>query len=283
LSLATNVQLTDELGRSVPISNALPGSTDLGLNVRVVSQPAGGASTDVTDRAGRLVGVVSVTGTVATDEVDRVARVLGHVVVDNASLPVTGTFWQATQPVSGTFWQATQPVSGTFFQATQPVSIATMPSTPVTGTFWQATQPVSGTFWQAVQPISGTVTSNQGTAGAAGWPTVVGIADSVMASGSVATPGIGAAIATIAAPGAGTYEIQITSFQTGAQGTQSNMQLQRAAVVIGSLQSVLGTPVASRVRRVTVGVGEAITVNAIAADATVGVIYQASIIATRVA
>jgi hypothetical protein len=29
------------------------------------------------------------------------------------ALPVTGTFWQATQPVSGTFWQATQPVSGT--------------------------------------------------------------------------------------------------------------------------------------------------------------------------
>ena len=48
-------------------------------------------------------------------------------------------------PVTGTFWQATQPVSGTFYQATQPVSIATMPSTPVTGTFWQATQPVSGT------------------------------------------------------------------------------------------------------------------------------------------
>jgi hypothetical protein len=29
----------------------------------------------------------------------------------NASIAVTGTFWQATQPVSGTFWQATQPVS----------------------------------------------------------------------------------------------------------------------------------------------------------------------------
>lgn len=28
-----------------------------------------------------------------------------------AGVPVTGTFWQATQPVSGTFWQATQPVS----------------------------------------------------------------------------------------------------------------------------------------------------------------------------
>jgi hypothetical protein len=29
------------------------------------------------------------------------------------TVPVSGTFWQATQPVSGTFWQATQPVSGT--------------------------------------------------------------------------------------------------------------------------------------------------------------------------
>lgn len=50
----------------------------------------------------------------------------------NASLAVTGTFWQATQPVSGTF-----------FQTTQPVSLATAPTTPVTGTFWQATQPIS--------------------------------------------------------------------------------------------------------------------------------------------
>jgi hypothetical protein len=36
-----------------------------------------------------------------------------HVTLDNASVAVTGTFWQATQPVSGTFWQATQPISGT--------------------------------------------------------------------------------------------------------------------------------------------------------------------------
>lgn len=57
---------------------------------------------------------------------------------------LTDTQLRATAvPVSGTFWQATQPVSGTFWQTTQPVSIATMPSTPVTGTFWQATQPVS--------------------------------------------------------------------------------------------------------------------------------------------
>ena len=33
----------------------------------------------------------------------------------------------AAVPVSGTFFQATQPVSGTFFQATQPISAATLP------------------------------------------------------------------------------------------------------------------------------------------------------------
>jgi hypothetical protein len=49
----------------------------------------------------------------------------GRVYVNvNGTVPVSGTFWQATQPVSGTFWQTTQPVSGTFWQATQPVSIA---------------------------------------------------------------------------------------------------------------------------------------------------------------
>lgn len=34
------------------------------------------------------------------DVIDRAARLLGHVTVDNASLAVTGTFFQATQPVS---------------------------------------------------------------------------------------------------------------------------------------------------------------------------------------
>ena len=90
--------------------------------------------------------------------------------VDNAglyisTLPVSGTFFQATQPVSGpvtnselrssnvnvagTFWQATQPISGT-------VNVGNFP----------ATQPISGSVnignFPAIQPVSGTVTSNQG-------------------------------------------------------------------------------------------------------------------------
>jgi hypothetical protein len=106
------------------------------------------------------------------------------------TVPVSGTFWQATQPVSGTVtanagtgpWPVTDnagsltvdaPVGTPVFArlsdgaaaligqkamtASLPVTIASDQSAvPVSGTFWQATQPVSGTFWQATQPVSGT-------------------------------------------------------------------------------------------------------------------------------
>jgi hypothetical protein len=67
-------------------------------------------------------------------------------VLVGGSIPVTGTFWQATQPVS---------IAGTV--AVSLASTTITGSVAVTGTFWQATQPVSGTFWQATQPISGAV------------------------------------------------------------------------------------------------------------------------------
>lgn len=60
----------------------------------------------------------------AVDVSDRAARLIGHVTVDNASLAVTGTFFQATQPVS---IAASVAVTGTFFQATQPISAAALP------------------------------------------------------------------------------------------------------------------------------------------------------------
>lgn len=49
-----------------------------------------------------------------------------------SAIPVSGTFWQATQPVSGPLTDtqlraSAVPVSGTFFQATQPVSAASLP------------------------------------------------------------------------------------------------------------------------------------------------------------
>jgi hypothetical protein len=84
------------------------------------------------------------------------------------TLPVSGTFYQPTQPISGTVSVGTVSISntvavaGTFYQATQPVSGPLTDTqlratpVPVSGTFYQPTQPVSGTFWQATQPVSGT-------------------------------------------------------------------------------------------------------------------------------
>lgn len=122
---------------------------------------------------------------------------------DQGNLPVSGTFFQATQPISAVSLplptgaaaeatlagvltttafqarintlgqktmvnstpvvlasdQASIPVTGAFFQATQPVSLASVPSHAVTGPLTDAqlratAVPVSGTFWQATQPIS---------------------------------------------------------------------------------------------------------------------------------
>ena len=85
----------------------------------------------------------------------------------------------ASLPVVVASDQSAVPVSGTFFQATQPVSLAVAPSTPVTGTFFQATQPVSaaslplpaGASTAALQTQPGVdigdVTVNNGVAGAA--------------------------------------------------------------------------------------------------------------------
>jgi hypothetical protein len=88
-----------------------------------------------------------------------------------------GTTWDRLQVDGSKFLKvnvaasSTIPVSGTFFQATQPVSIAahvTVDQGAAGATAWKVdgsgvTQPVSGTFWQATQPVSGTITANAGT------------------------------------------------------------------------------------------------------------------------
>lgn len=131
----------------------------------------------VTDSTGQWVGITNVGGAKAL-KVDVIQSVSSGGGLTDAQLranavPVSGSFWQATQPVSGSLTcnagsgtlavsgpltdaqirASALPVSGSFWQATQPVS----------GSFWQTTQPVSGTFWQATQPVSGSVTANVGT------------------------------------------------------------------------------------------------------------------------
>ena len=83
---------------------------------------------------------------------------VGIVGVVPVSGPLTDTELRATPvPVSGSFWQATQPVSG-------PLTDTELRATPV---------PVSGSFWQATQPVSGPLTDTQLRASAV--PVSVGI------------------------------------------------------------------------------------------------------------
>jgi hypothetical protein len=171
--------LTDQDTGQVVMA-ALQGHTTVGGGswVDVKVNPSGALSADVT-------GTVAVTqstspwvvsGTINSSTLNPSSY------ITNASIPVTGTFWQTTQPISGTvtanlgtgstvaisglvntssfITNTSIPVTGTFYQATQPVSLAatvntsvlnastyitntSMPTTPVTGTFWQSTQPVS--------------------------------------------------------------------------------------------------------------------------------------------
>lgn len=104
---------------------------------------------------------VTVTGTVTANAGSGTLAVSGPLTdaqLRASAVPVSGTFFQATQPVSGTV-AATQ--SGTW--TVQPGNTANTTAwkvdgsavtQPVSGTFWQATQPVSGTFFQATQPVS---------------------------------------------------------------------------------------------------------------------------------
>jgi hypothetical protein len=160
-----------------------------GGRVSVVLPAGGGGLTDSELRA----TPIEVTGSLAIEPV-AVQEVSGNVSVSGSvgitgdvtvanfpqtqavsisgNVPVTGTFWQATQPVSGTFWQATQPISGNVGVSNFPASQA------VTGTFWQATQPVSIAAvvkaredtsvmtWASVKSAAPTANAVQATTGA---------------------------------------------------------------------------------------------------------------------
>ena len=146
VSIAASVPVTG------PATDAQLRATPLPISGTVIANT--GLSQPLTDAQLRA-SAVPVSGPL-TDAQLRATAIQIQGTVSGTAVPVSGTFFQATQPVSiaasvavtgpltdAQLRAADVPVTGTFFQATQPVSIASMPSTPVTGTFWQATQPVS--------------------------------------------------------------------------------------------------------------------------------------------
>jgi hypothetical protein len=147
------------------------------------------------------------------------SNAIGSVTVSNfpSSTTVSGSVsvsnFPATQPISGTvaISNASIPVTGSFYPATQPVSIATMPTTPVTGTFYQATQPVSLVSLPAL---------------ATGANTIGAISNTSFASTQSGTWNVGSSSAVgSAAPS--------NAFYMGIQGSSSNLTSINAASVNG--------------------------------------------------
>jgi hypothetical protein len=148
--------------------------------VVTLSAPVVSGALAATVTVANVVSVNVVTMPSISVQAPSVTTVIGSVTLGAS----TAQIGSVTASISGTV-----PVSGTFYQATQPVSLASVPAhavtltsttvtvsslpalaagtaqigsvtasisgtVPVSGTFYQATQPVSGTFWQATQPVS---------------------------------------------------------------------------------------------------------------------------------
>jgi hypothetical protein len=181
---------------NITLLNSAPGSDtgQVAIPVRVISQLGAGSGGGGSNLATAAKGTTAA-GNPTSVDVDTNTQAL-HVAVTNTSLPVTGTFWQATQPVSGTVTanigttnglaldstltggtQRSKLTDGTTNVAVKAASTAAVAADPalvvvvspnnsvaVTGTFWQATQPISasslplpsGAATAAKQPALGT-------------------------------------------------------------------------------------------------------------------------------
>jgi hypothetical protein len=142
------------------------------------------------------------------DVTDRATRLLGHVTVDNTSLPVTGAFFQATQPVSISSMPTT-PVTGPLTD-TQLRASAVPVSGPLTDTQLRASAvPVSGPLTDAQLRASAIPVS-----GFPAWPYPATVTRVAAQSGVVANASASATLA--AAVGKTTYITSLQIFATGA-------------------------------------------------------------------
>lgn len=142
------------------------------------------------------------------------------VTLDGETVPVTGTFYQATQPVSIAATVAVDPTDDPT-RDNGKVDIASLDQyTPVAGRLpvdgSGVTQPVSGTFWQATQPVSIAssvpVTDNAGSLtvdAPVATPVFVRLSDG--ASAITTLPVSLASVPSHAVTNAGTFAVQSTN------------------------------------------------------------------------
>jgi hypothetical protein len=250
------------------ISVTIPGTVDLGTvsltaleTITVTSSTPGNfqskvygavttaapAYTNATDNAlslttsGSLRTVVSEALPAGTNAIGKLASNdgvdIGDVTINNASIAVTGTFWQTTQPVSIASMPTTAvtgPLTDTQLRATAlPVSLASVPSHPVTnaGTFAvQAAQSGTWTVGLSAAQTLGTVTNlsqlggaaismNTGVRDAGTQRVTIATNDSVPVTGTfwqTTQPVSIASVPSHPVTNAGTFAVQVTSAPTTA-------------------------------------------------------------------
>jgi hypothetical protein len=179
VSLATNTpDVTDRAARllghvtvdAAPTTVVTGPLTDTQLRASAV--PVSSTQLPVALAAGGGLKVEGIVGGVAQpvslatntpDVTDRAARLLGHVTVDSAPTtavtgPLTDTQLRASAvPVSGTFFQATQPVSGTVTADTElpaAAALADATANPTTSIVAAANEVFNGTTWDRLKSAS---------------------------------------------------------------------------------------------------------------------------------
>lgn len=106
-----------------------------------------------------------------------------------------------------------------------------------------------------------------------------GIADTLIAGGTLNNGAANAVVASIAAPGAGVYEVLVNVVSIAGVATEAaNLQLRHGVTVVGTLAQATPGPQIFSARRMTVAGGENIDVRLLAASTN---FYHVTILATR--
>jgi hypothetical protein len=149
--IARLTSIRDRLDSSVAVTGTFYQATQP-VSAASLPLPTGAATESTLSTLNTKIPTLTLSGDRLKVDVPAGASGLTDSELRASPVPVSGTFYPATQPVSGSVsvsnFPATQAVTGTFWQATQPVS-----GTVAVSNF-PATQAVSGTFWQATQPVS---------------------------------------------------------------------------------------------------------------------------------
>ncbi len=186
-------------------------------------------------------GTVAVTGTfwqatqpvsgTITANIGTIAGLATEVTVAamNAKMAALGqTTMSGSMPVVIASDQGALPVSGTFWQATQPVSIAgtVAVSGPLTDAQLRAVAvPVSGTFWQVTQPVSLTSTTITGT---------VAVTQPTLTKGTQGATGVSTQDLKDSGRNSRTFMLDVYTAAPAAEALQTVVQWYSGAAVAGT-------------------------------------------------